>query len=332
MLLLLLGAGLIAVFQTFGWGGGNPPTRYEKILHNVGDMLKEIHYSPKKFDDNFSKELFKKFLTDRYVDENKNILLQSDIQNLRKFETKLDDEIMGGTVLFVPAVSEAHSQGKRQLLYRRTAGGFRLANIVTVPAFVGVWILAEPLSIMLYHAPQAAPAVRALSFSIVLLGVHQVSTGVLQGMGRTFIPVGNMTVSAAAKVALNWVLTAVPALGIIGAAWATVADIGIAALLNIYYVRRLTGFALDGRALAKSVLSAAVMGGAVFVTHRFILAASHSNNLATFLAIGAGVVVYSLCMLCCGGIGERDIGMVPLIGAPLRIVLKRLRLLRTVDD
>ncbi len=232
----------------------------------------------------------------------------------------------------VPAVSEAHSQGKRQLLYRRTAGGFRLANIVTVPAFVGVWILAEPLSIMLYHAPQAAPAVRALSFSIVLLGVHQVSTGVLQGMGRTFIPVGNMTVSAAAKVALNWVLTAVPALGIIGAAWATVADIGIAALLNIYYVRRFTGFVLDGRALAKSVLSAAVMGGAVFVTHRFILAASHSNNLATFLAIGAGVVVYSLCMLCCGGIGERDIGMVPLIGAPLRIVLKRLRLLRTVDD
>lgn len=106
MLLLLLGAGLIAVFQTFGWGGGTPPTRYEKILHNVGDMLKEIHYSPKKFDDNFSKELFKKFLTDRYVDENKNILLQSDIQNLRKFETKLDDEILGGSVLFVPAVSE----------------------------------------------------------------------------------------------------------------------------------------------------------------------------------------------------------------------------------
>jgi stage V sporulation protein B len=228
----------------------------------------------------------------------------------------------------VPAVSEAHSRGACELLHRRTAGGFRLANIVTVPALVGVWILAEPLSIMLYHAPQAGPAVRALSWSIVLLGIHQVSTGVLQGMGRTFIPVRNMTISAAAKVVLNWGLTAVPALGIIGAAWATVADIGIAALLNVYYVRRFTGFALDGRALVQSVLSAAVMGGAVFITHLFILAVSHSNNLATLLAIAVGIVVYGLGMLAVGGVGEADIGMVPLIGAPLRIVLKRLRLLR----
>ena len=51
----------------------------------------------------FSKSIFKKFLTDRYVDENKNILLQSDIQQLKKFETKLDDEILGGPVQFVPA-------------------------------------------------------------------------------------------------------------------------------------------------------------------------------------------------------------------------------------
>ncbi|MFM9910357.1 MAG: tail-specific protease, partial [Chitinophagaceae bacterium] len=106
VLILLLGAGLIVAFQTFGWGG-KPPGKYEKILHNVGDMLKEVHYSPKKIDDEFSKTLFKKFLSDRFVDQSKNILLQSDIQALKKFETKLDDEILGGDVQFVPAVSEA---------------------------------------------------------------------------------------------------------------------------------------------------------------------------------------------------------------------------------
>ncbi len=105
VLILLLGAGLIVAFQTFGWGG-KPPGKYEKILHNVGDMLKEVHYSPKKIDDEFSKTLFKKFLSDRFVDQSKNILLQSDIQALKKFETKLDDEILGGDVQFVPAVSE----------------------------------------------------------------------------------------------------------------------------------------------------------------------------------------------------------------------------------
>src|SRR5258708_651994 len=106
VVLLLLGAGLFLAFRTLGFGSGGEkslPTKYEKILHNVGEMLTEIHYSPKKIDDNFSREIFKKFLDDRYVDENKDILLQSDIQQLKKFETKIDDEILGGTVQFVPA-------------------------------------------------------------------------------------------------------------------------------------------------------------------------------------------------------------------------------------
>ena len=33
----------------------DPPGKYEKILHNVTDMLKEAHYSPKLIDDSFSK-------------------------------------------------------------------------------------------------------------------------------------------------------------------------------------------------------------------------------------------------------------------------------------
>lgn len=105
VVILLLGAGLVLAFRTLGWGG-NPPTKYEKILHNVGQMLKEIHYSPRKINDDFSKLIFKKFMMDRYVDENKDILLQSDLQQLKKFETKLDDEILGAPVQFVPAVSE----------------------------------------------------------------------------------------------------------------------------------------------------------------------------------------------------------------------------------
>src|ERR1700741_2347262 len=119
VVILLLGAGLFLAFNSLGIGG-NPPTKYEKILHNVGEMLKEIHYSPKKIDDEFSKTIFKKFLTDRYVDENKNILLQSDIQQLKKFETKLDDEILGGPVQFVPALSEIVKKRvlETELLYK----------------------------------------------------------------------------------------------------------------------------------------------------------------------------------------------------------------------
>lgn len=105
VILLLVGAGLIVAFRSLGWGGGNPPSKQEKILHNIGEMLAQIHYSPKKIDDNFSKEVFKKYLNEK-ADPMKIIFLSSDVNELKKYETKLDDEIQGGAVKFVPAVSE----------------------------------------------------------------------------------------------------------------------------------------------------------------------------------------------------------------------------------
>jgi len=114
VVILLVGAGMILAFRSFGLGtvGSKPPTRYEKILHNVGDMIAEIHYSPKKINDEFSQEIFKKYLEEK-VDAQKNIFIMADINALKKYDTKLDDEIMGGAVQFVPSVSEIY---KKRLL------------------------------------------------------------------------------------------------------------------------------------------------------------------------------------------------------------------------
>jgi carboxyl-terminal processing protease len=105
LLLTVLVAGVVIAFRSFGTGtnDGNPPGRYEKILHNVGEMLTEIHYSPKDINDKFSKEVFKKYVG--IVDQDKDIFLQSDITDLKIYETKIDDEILGGPVNFVPAAS-----------------------------------------------------------------------------------------------------------------------------------------------------------------------------------------------------------------------------------
>ena len=67
-------------------------------------MLEEIHYSPKNIDDQFSKEVFKKYLGE--VDVEKKIFLRSDIQELSaKYQDQLDEEILGkAPVQFVPAV------------------------------------------------------------------------------------------------------------------------------------------------------------------------------------------------------------------------------------
>jgi carboxyl-terminal processing protease len=102
VVLLVLGLGIIIALKTFAFTGA-PPTKYEKILRNLSELLEEIHYSPKDIDDKFSAEVFKKYLGD--VDVEKKIFLKSDIDELSKYQNQLDDEILGKTtVQFVPAV------------------------------------------------------------------------------------------------------------------------------------------------------------------------------------------------------------------------------------
>ncbi|MBS1627052.1 MAG: carboxy terminal-processing peptidase [Bacteroidetes bacterium] len=78
-------------------------TQKQKLLSEVGNLLEKQHYSPKKIDDNFSKEIFKKYFEE--LDGDKTIFLKSDIESLKKYETYLDDEIHGADLKFTPAVN-----------------------------------------------------------------------------------------------------------------------------------------------------------------------------------------------------------------------------------
>jgi carboxyl-terminal processing protease len=98
-------AGTFLAFQTTGAGPKEPPGKYEQILKLVGQMLDEIHYSPQAIDDAFSKKVFKKFVSD--LDVEKNIFLQSDIDALRKYENKIDDEMKGAPVEFFLAAGKS---------------------------------------------------------------------------------------------------------------------------------------------------------------------------------------------------------------------------------
>ena len=117
--LLILGGGVFVAFRTLA-RGGNPPTKYERILHNVGEYLEQIHYSPKAIDDKFSGEVFNKYLKE--VDEQKDVFLRSDVDDLRsKYGTKIDDEILGtAPILFVPAVTEIYKKrmDETQAIYK----------------------------------------------------------------------------------------------------------------------------------------------------------------------------------------------------------------------
>lgn len=222
----------------------------------------------------------------------------------------------------VPAISEARALKDMKRVYNQTAASVRISNFVCFPAFVIVFVLATPIASLIYNAPGAGPAVMISAVSIILLGLHQVSTGILQGLGHPTIPMVNMILAAVAKVILNWELTAVPWLGIMGAAWATAADMGVAAIINLIFIYKFIGYRMEIPQLLKTIVASAIMAAAVYFFYDFTMAWWQMGAVSTFGAVFFGCAVYIAVMLVIGGLKEDDLERMPMIG---RIGIKFLR-------
>lgn len=212
----------------------------------------------------------------------------------------------------VPAVSEAFTLGDRGSIREKTNTAMKLCCLLTFPAAAGLWALAQPISQLLYGTELAGEAIRFLSPSICLLGIHQITTGMLQGVGQTVIPMWNMLFSAVVKAAAVWYLTALP-FNIIGAAWASNINFGLAAALNIFFLVR-SGITFQVAALCKILLAAVVMAVVSNILHGYLLAC-FGNTLATIVTIFVAGLVYLLALIASGTIGRNDLSRIPVIGS-----------------
>lgn len=223
----------------------------------------------------------------------------------------------------VPAVSAAYSQHDSASILKRVHTAMRIANAITVPACCGLAVLAVPISQMLYATPAAGPAICVLSISVFLVGLQQITSGLLQGMGHTGIPLFNMVIAAIFKILLSWYLTAIPWLGEVGAAWATNVDLAVATALNLYFSYRFIQYRVQWVYICRLFLAAAAMAGtAWFMYHGMHLFLG--NTGATILAMGAAMGVYVICLFIFRAVQSSDAVHIPIIGGKLAAFIQRL--------
>ena len=213
----------------------------------------------------------------------------------------------------VPAVSAAFSQRNRDVILDRTDTAMRIANVITVPACLGLAVLAVPISRLLYATPAAGPAICVLSISVFLVGLQQITSGLLQGMGHTAVPLYNMAAAAVVKIILSWHLTAIPWLGEVGAAWATNADLAVATALNLYFARKYIAYRVQWGYIGKLFLAGAAMAGTAWLVHHalFVL---FGNAVATIAAIMAAALVYLIGLVVFRALTAEDIEKIPVVG------------------
>lgn len=229
------------------------------------------------------------------------------------------------SLALVPIISEAVTKNDRQEVSYRVNQALWSTFLIGLPSAAGLLVLATPICVMLYGIPEVGPLVAVLTPSTLLLGLYQTTRGTLQGMGKTYLPVINLTVGIIIKGILNYVLVAIPRLGIQGAGIATVTGFTVSVILNLFYVKKYTQFKMDWKkSLFLPLLSTCIMSLAVLLVYHFANQFL-GNTLAVIIAIVTGIITYGVAILATGGVNPQDLRIIPGIGPKLAGILRKFK-------
>lgn len=236
----------------------------------------------------------------------------------------------------VPAISEAYTLKNQTLIRIRTAIAVKLTVLFALPATLGLFLLAEPVTVLLFNNVAAGFSLRYMSWSVIPLCLYVTTTGLIQGLGRPIIPAQNMFYGGIVKTFIAWHLTAIPSLNVGGAALASVIGIGVAAILNLYHVYRFTGWRANIRELIiLPGVATAAMSIVVYSLYHLIsryaeplFSVGRLNGIATLASIFIGMLIYGLVLLLTGSLNKNELHMVPFIGPQLARLTERLRAFR----
>ncbi len=201
------------------------------------------------------------------------------------------------SVSLVPAISAAYEKKNMEEVNENITLSLRATLIMGFPCAIGIFVLAEPVLLLLYPAQpldchNAAPTLMVMALGIIFLSKVQTLTGALQGIGKQMKPVKNMAIGAVAKIILTYVLVGIYEINILGAAAATIVAYIVASVLNIRDIKKAVGTKFNFKlTYIRPGIASIVMGVVVYYLHMGLVTFM-PGPIATIVAIIVGAVVY----------------------------------------
>lgn len=197
----------------------------------------------------------------------------------------------------VPSISESKAVNDNKMVMRKSLLGFKIALLIGVPAAAGFFILNKQIISLLYpslsgeHMKISCSILMIMSAAVLFLSLVQSMTGILQGLGKPFIPVKNLVIGALLKIIITYYLIGVPSIGILGAPIGTVVCYMTAGILNSAAVFRESGIRKCLPVIFKICVSTSVMAVFIFIINNRIEVYSSAK---TVLIILAAVLIYCI--------------------------------------
>jgi putative peptidoglycan lipid II flippase len=169
-----------------------------------------------------------------------------------------------GTVA-LPLLARMAASGNRQAFRSELARGMRLAFLMTIPASVGLIVLAEPIISVLYQhgrfgaheAAESAGALRYYALGLCGYAALKVLVNAFYALDRRLTPMLVSFVAVALNLLLNWIFTVRLGWGHRGLAFST-ACVASSNFLILYFLMRAELGRLESRAMLTLLLKVAL--------------------------------------------------------------------------
>ena len=223
------------------------------------------------------------------------------------------------TIAIVPAVAGAIAKGKRGEAEKTAEDAMRMASVISMPMGVGLAALAFPIVNVLY--PNSHPAgpclLRIMGLASFFVCIVLMENAILQASGKERLPMIALITGSLVKIAVNWVIIALPSVNIYGAPVGTLIGYLCMAVLDYIFIRR----ALNQnpnllKAFGKPLLCSLAMGASAVLIYRLADLLLHGAGkiglaLSMLLAIAAAVAVYLIAVIRTRCITGEDLRMIP---------------------
>lgn len=231
----------------------------------------------------------------------------------------------------IPGISGSFARRDIRETNRRIATAVRTTMLISIPAAVGLAVLAKPVVLLLYPQKESVDMVSrllsGLSISVVFYAVSTISNGVLQGIGKVNLPVINAAAALVIQTAVLVPLLLFTDLGLYSLVIATVLYSFLMCILNGISVRRALGYRQEAvKTFCIPFWASLIMGGAAFGVYHGLYRLLPVNAVCLAAALPAAAALYFVLVIKMRAVEEGELRALP-GGAFLVRTARRFRLL-----
>ncbi|BCB05331.1 putative polysaccharide biosynthesis protein [Bacillus sp. KH172YL63] len=198
------------------------------------------------------------------------------------------------SMTLIPLITTSYTSGDRKTMRRNIDQTFQILLFLTVPAALGLALLAEPMYTLFYHSDMLGTSIlRSYAPVAILFALFAVTAAILQGIDEQKFTIFSLLVGLLLKLVLN--IPLIRLLETQGAVLATTIGYTVAILINLYVIKKYANYKF-GLILRRTMFIGALNGVmAVIVLALYAVLVNFLNPESGFQAI--------LLVAICGGVG-----------------------------